>query len=476
MNSNSDKPAGLEFRKFARFDDVEKPGRPLIGLPIAPDGTSGTESDNGSESTDKRRQPSVLSQGVAHYFKVTLSEIFLGSKLNVLLVLLPFAFASKFLGWGMSTTFVFSLLALVPFAERVSFVTEDVAKYTNETLGGLLNATFGNITELLVCIFALKAGLIRVVQVSMLGSVLSNLLLVLGSAFLVGGIRHKEQIFKQAVAVTNSVLLVVTVLALSLPSILDATHEGRSGTAEKGDDDPLRTESAFNPPGRGNSWHSASGNMDDPSTLGGDSPLWLSRCIAVLMLVLYGLLLIFQLITHTYLFDDAGEQEDGDEDGPGMLGFWGGVTWLAIITGFISTLSEFIVDAIEGAARDMKLPVLFLSGILIPIVGNAAEHAAALAFAYRNKMEIALGSAVGSAVQIAVFVIPLCVIIGWSFGQPMDLNFHIFETTILLLTVMTVAIVLTDGRSHWLKGIVLIFAYLMIAASFWAHADPQNMS
>lgn len=459
-----------------------------------------------TEEPSQKGQPPVCADGAGPYLRRTLYELFLGSKLNVLLLATPFAFMSNYLGWGEVATFSFSLVALVPFAERVSFVTEDVAKYTNDTMGGLLNASFGNITELIVCIFALKAGYVRVVQVSMLGSVLSNLLLVLGSAFVVGGLRHKEQRFNKAAAATNSGLLVIAVLALSLPSVLDATHDGLGGNHTEiishhtARSVPLHVDvpglqvAALVPslppsgvmvstssmpaggllevlPGAG-SWLTEKGTLEEETLNGGDAPLWLSRILAMALLSLYCMLLFFQLKTHSHLFE--GEPDEDEE--PGLLGLWGGVFWLALITVFISLLSDFIVDTISAAAKQMGIPILFLSGVLVPIVGNAAEHAAAITFAYRNKMEICLGSAVGSAVQISVFVIPLCVIIGWIFDKPMTMNFHFFETSVLLLTCIGVSVVLMDGQSHWLKGAILVMAYFMIAASFWAHADPDMMS
>jgi len=395
--------------------------------------------------------------------------------LNVLLLSIPVAFVARFAEWGEAWLFLSSLVGLVPLAERISFVTEDVAKYTNQTLGGLLNATFGNVTELFVCIYCIQAGLFRVVQLSMLGSVLSNLLLVLGTAFLVGGYKHKEQRFNRSAAVTNTGLLMFAVLALSLPSILDETHSGAgSSHAEiivvNRSVPVVSTLKALKEP----SWLKGGGNLEAENRPGGDAPLWYSRFVAVAMLLMYALLIFFQLGTHSHLFEP--EEEDDEQDEPGILGFWGGVAWLGIITVFISTLSEWIVDAIEGAATSLGMPILFISGILVPIVGNAAEHAAAIVFAYRNKMEIALGSAVGSAVQISVFVIPLCVVLGWILNKPMTMNFHFFETATMLLTSVCIAIVLMDGKANWLKGAMLILGYALIGAGFWAHADPAQMS
>jgi len=462
-----------------------------------------TESD--SDTAEKEKNPPVCADGAVMYLRRTLGEVLLGSKMNILLFFTPFAFLADDLNMGEEYTFIFALLALVPFAERVSFVTEDVAKYTNGTIGGLLNASFGNVTELVICIYALQEGLIRVVQVSMLGSVLSNLLLVLGSAFLVGGIRHKEQRFNKVAAVTNSGLLIIAVLALSLPSILDTTHEGRGevqGHPAPASATHLPASAAQLPAnatqlltqlrgvgpaphwiaarrllGEGNntfrpSWTFGNGSLDTEIEQGGDAPLWLSRFIAAVLLVLYASLIFFQLATHSYIFQGEGEDEDEE---PGMLGFWGGVFWLSVITAFISALSDMIVDTIEGAAKNLGVPILFLSGILVPIVGNAAEHAAAIIFAWKNKMEICLGSAVGSAVQISLLVIPLCVMIGWVLDKPMTMNFHIFETAVLLIACIGCSFVLMDGRSHWLKGVILIFSYVIIAAAFWAHSDPDNM-
>lgn len=423
-------------------------------------GTSSSGSDDGQDSSGVS-QEGVCARGVGHYLKTSLTELMLGSCVNVLMPAAILAVCAKVFKWGDVWIFVFSLIALVPFAERVSFVTEDVAKYTNDTIGGLLNASFGNVTEVIVCIFALQAGLLRVVQLSMLGSILSNLLFVLGSAFLVGGLKHPYQQFNQAAVLTNVGLLMVACLALSMPSILDSTHEGSV---------ILSNSTEFGGTKQG-SWLMASGKLEEERLLGGDAPVWLSLFISIVMLVVYMMQLIFQLCTHTDIFE--GEQEENED--PGVLGFWGGIFWLAVITAIISFLSDFLVDTVERASMSLKVPILFLSGILIPIVGNAAEHAAAITFAYRNKMEISLGSSIGSAVQIALFVIPLTVVMGHFMGRQMTLNFHLFETACLLLACVLTTFVVMEGRSFWVTGVMLIAAYVIIAASFWAHADPMTM-
>jgi len=362
------------------------------------------------------------------YLKKSLFALLFGSHLNVLLVCTPFAFMAQWGSWGDGWVFILSLLSIAPFAERLSFVTEQLAMHTSETLGGLLNATFGNVTELIVSLFALKEGLLRIVQVSLLGSILSNLLLVLGCAFFAGGIKYRQQSYNRIAASMNSAMLVIGIMCLCFPMVLTATHE----------------------------------------ELDSSSSLTISRASSSLMLVVYGCYLVFQLVTHTHLFEgDEGEDDDDER----ILGAKGAVMWLAVITFFIAVLSEYMVDAIRGAAAELQVPDLFLGTIIIPIVGNAAEHAAAIIFAAKNKMELSLGIAVGSATQIALFVVPLCVVIAWFFDIPLSLDFHPFETGCLLLTVMLVASITQTGESNWLQGIMLIVAYCIVAVGFFYHVD-----
>jgi len=385
--------------------------------------------EHGDEDDEDEEFPAVLADGWGPYLSSTLKELAFGGALNPLLLCTPVAFVSYYAGWNEAATFILSLLALCPFAERIAFVTEDFSKYTNDTVGGLINASMGNITELVVSIFALKKGLLRVVQVSMLGSVLSNLLLVLGSAFLAGGVRHKEQKFHSTAAVTNSSMLIMLMFALFFPAL----HGVSTGQYSSDGDQPT---------------------IDD---------LPLSRYISVLLLILYCLSIVFQLKTHTYMFE--GQEDDDDE--PPKLGFWGGIFWMCVTTFFITFLSAFIVNTIEQAAENLGCPMLWITAVPLPIVGNAAEHAAAVIFGYKNKMDISIGIAVGSAVQISIFVIPLCVIMGWWMDQPMSLNFHVFETISCLMTVIMVSIMIQDGNSTWLKGAMLVFCYFILAGAFW---------
>jgi len=390
--------------------------------------------NGGADSEDEKLKPppnDPFEHGMGPYLKRSLYELLFTSQLNWLLLCTPFAFVAVWSEWSDTLIFTLSLLAIAPFAERLSFVTEQLAMHTSETVGGLLNASFGNVTELIVSLQALYTGLYRIVQVSLLGSILSNLLLVLGTAFLVGGLRHPEQRFNRTAQTASFGLLLLTTMCLTFPMVLDVTHE----------------------------------TMDDGSTL------LISRLTSVAMLATYGAYLTFQLKTHTHIFEDDGGDDDEDEEEERVLGVSGAIFWLAVITVFIAYLSEFMVDAIKGAAEQLHVPDLFLGTIVIPIVGNAAEHAAAIIFAAKNKMELALGIAVGSATQIGLFVVPLCVAIAWAADRPLSMNFHPFETVTLLLTVLLVGTLIMTGESHWLAGTVLMVAYIVISIGYFFHVD-----
>jgi len=177
-----------------------------------------------------------------------------------------------------------------------------------------------------------------------------------------------------------------------------------------------------------------------------------------------------ELCTHQHIFEEGDDDEDDDEER--VLGVSGAIFWLAMITIGISFLSEWMVDAIRGAAHGLGVPDLFLGTIIIPIVGNAAEHAAAIIFAAKNKMELSLGIAVGSATQIALFVLPACVLIGWAYDLPLDLNLHPFELSVLAFSVLLVGVVIQQGQSHWLLGFILVCSYVVVAMGFFVHTDP----
>ncbi|CAH2064356.1 unnamed protein product [Thlaspi arvense] len=377
-----------------------------------------------------------------------LQEVILGTKLNVLFLAIPLAVFANSYHYGRPLIFGLSLIGLTPLAERVSFLTEQLAFYTGPTVGGLLNATCGNATELIIAILALAHNKVAVVKYSLLGSILSNLLLVLGSSLFFGGIANirSEQRFDRKQADVNFFLLLMGLLCHLLPLLLKYSATGETSTA-----------------------------MINKMSLS------LSRTSSIVMIIAYIAYLIFQLWTHRQLFEAQEDDDDDDaynddvtvEETP-VIGFWSGFAWLVGMTLFIALLSEYVVATIEDASDSWGLSVNFISIILLPIVGNAAEHAGAIIFAFKNKLDISLGVALGSATQISLFVVPLSVIVAWILGINMDLNFNLLETSCLALAIIITAFTLQDGTSHYMKGLVLLLCYVVVAACFFVDQITQN--
>ncbi|KAG7600653.1 Sodium/calcium exchanger membrane region [Arabidopsis suecica] len=395
--------------------------------------------EQGSLSASFReRATKTPMNSVLQSFKI----VILSNKLNLLLPFGPLAILLHYLTDNKGWIFLLSLVGITPLAERLGYATEQLACYTGSTVGGLLNATFGNVTELIISIFALKNGMIRVVQLTLLGSILSNMLLVLGCAFFCGGLvfSQKEQVFDKGNAVVNSGLLLMAVMGLLFPAVLHYTHS---------------------------------------EVHAGSSELALSRFSSCIMLVAYAAYLFFQLksqpSSYTPLTEETNQNEEAsDDDEDPEISKWEAIIWLSILTAWVSLLSGYLVDAIEGASVSWKIPISFISVILLPIVGNAAEHAGAIMFAMKDKLDLSLGVAIGSSIQISMFAVPFCVVIGWMMGAQMDLNFQLFETAALFITVIVVAFFLQEGTSNYFKGLMLILCYLIVAASFFVHEDPRQ--
>uniref|UniRef100_A0A0E0JK35 Vacuolar cation/proton exchanger n=1 Tax=Oryza punctata TaxID=4537 RepID=A0A0E0JK35_ORYPU len=373
-----------------------------------------------------------------------LQEVFLGTKLAVLFPAVPLAIAAQCFRFDQVWVFALSLLGLIPLAERVSFLTEQIALYTGPTVGGLLNATCGNATELIIAMFALVKGKIEVVKCSLLGSVLSNLLLVLGTSLFCGGVVNlgADQPYDRKQSDVSTGLLFLGVLCQSAPLLLRyAVAAGEHSVA------------------------TAAASLD------------LSRACSFVMLASYVAYLFFQLKTHRQLFEpqevDGGEGDAGDEEEP-ALGFASALFWLVLMTVVISVLSEYVVGTIEPTSQSWGLSVSFISIILLPIVGNAAEHAGAIIFALKNKLDITLGVALGSATQISMFVVPLSVLVAWIMGIQMDLDFKLLETGSLFIAVLVTAFTLQDGTSHYLKGVLLLLCYIVIGACFYVARQPAD--
>jgi len=351
-----------------------------------------------------------------------------------LLVFIPISIASSLLGWGEATTFITAALAIVPLAALMGLATEEIAVVVGPNLGGLLNATFGNATELIIAFVALRGGLIEVVKATITGSIISNLLLVLGFSMLLGGFRFKEQEFQPTAARLNASTMNLAVIALLVPTAVEYTSSGI-----------------------------------EESTLQN-----LSVAVAVILIAVYGLTLLFSMKTHTYLYDvgvaDLEENDQGEAiESPKKPNVTLWVIVLLAITLLVALESEFLVDTLEVATSSLGLTSLFTGVILIPIIGNAAEHATAVTVAMKNKMDLSVAVSVGSSLQIALFVAPVLVIAGWLMGQPMDLDFNPFELVAVIVAVWVANSVSSDGKSNWLEGGLLLATYLVLGLAFFFH-------
>ncbi|PHH71394.1 hypothetical protein CDD82_6535 [Ophiocordyceps australis] len=355
---------------------------------------------------DSRRTPGRESDNVTvrsmaqvwHVTKVTL----LSNYVNFLLLVVPVALIAGALHWNATAVFTLNFFAIIPLAAVLAFATEEISLKLGQTLGGLLNATFGNAVELIVSIIALRDGQIEVVQASMLGSILSNLLLVMGMCFLFGGLVHRgttghgqEQEFSPAVAQTTCSLMTLSTASLVIPAalytVLDQNH-----SAEKN------------------------------STI-----LTLSRGTAVILFLLYLLYLVFQLRTHSNLFDTEGQVEDESEAEEPRISAVSAAFVLVVTTILVAICADYLVGSIDAIVESANISKAFIGLILIPIVGNAAEHVTAVVVAVRNKMDLAMGVAIGSSIQIALGVTPFLVIVGWIIGQPMTLHFETCKSGLL---------------------------------------------
>lgn len=383
------------------------------------------------------------------------------SKINVLLLFIPIGIASHFV-WPPTVTFIMNFLAIIPLAKLLGFATEDIALRTGEVIGGLLNASFGNAVELIISILALTQGLVTVVQSSLLGSILSNLLLVLGMCFWGGGYYYKAQYFNKTVAQTSASLLFISVASLLIP----ASFYGSIRSA----------------------------NSENSTELTKDI-LDISRATSIILLIIYFSYLFFQLKTHNHLFSlPTSTSIDDEQRGTGIplqesntehpqaeeeeleepqLPAWMSITLLLVVTAIVGVCAEFLVSAIEDVTKIWHISETFVGLILIPIVGNAAEHLTAVTCAFKNKMDLAIGVAVGSSMQIALLVTPLMVIIGWGLGSEMSLFFNIYETAILFIAVIMVNYLIMDGESNWLEGLMLVCVYIVIAISFYYYPDGE---
>jgi len=335
-----------------------------------------------------------------------------------LLVFLPISIVADLSGQAV-LVFATSALAIVPLAGLIGRSTEQLAVRLGPRLGGLLNATLGNITELIVAVLLINAGNFAIVKASLIGSILGNLLLVLGVAFVVGGLRHKEQQFSSRAAGVHSASMLLAVAGLLVPALLI---------------------------------------LSTPS-LGFFEKEVVSGTVAIVLILLYLAALAFTQITHAHLFHTPDSQENAT---------WSTRRALIVLVGsaaLVGLESEFLVSSLEPAIGILRIPPVFVGLILIPIIGNAAEHSSAVFFAAKDRVDVTLEIAVGSSTQIAMFVAPILVFISLAIGHPMDFVFNTFEVAMVTLATLIVTVISLDGRSNWLEGVQLVGAYVVMAAA-----------
>ncbi|KAK6350382.1 hypothetical protein TWF718_003575 [Orbilia javanica] len=460
---------------------------------------------------EKEKRRNKRKQAEAHIDRTTVGQlkaVLFSSYANVLLVFVPVGITLHFTSISPIVIFVMNFLAIIPLAGTLSFGTEEIALRTGETIGGLLNASFGNAVELIVSIIALVKHEIVVVQTSLIGSILSNLLLVMGMSFFLGGINRVEQHFNTTVAQTASSLLAVAVLSLIIPS---AFHWAGTSSGQ------------------------AEGSLQE-------GIIGLSRGTAVILLLVYGVYLFFQLKSHADLFNiqsqkapkrselepsamqhllqqsvntgaatlghsaiqgqaypraintinrfgsgsspdgevttaeivDGEEEEEGPQ--PELLLITAAIL-LVISTALVAICAEFLVDSLDYLVEHSPISKYFVGLILLPIVGNAAEHATSVTVAYKDKMDLAIGVAVGSSMQIALLILPFIIVLGWIMGiDEMTLYFDGFQVVLLLVSVLLVNYLIQDGKSNFLEGTLLIATYMIIAVAAWYFPVPSSAS
>jgi Ca2+:H+ antiporter len=423
-----------------------------------------TELASAKHKKDPKPEPTHLSS-IVWFF--TSSYIITG-----LLVFVPVGIAIGATEQNETAVFIINFLAIIPLAKLLGDATEELAEHTNQSIGGLLNATFGNAVEIIISIFALKRGLIRVVQSSLIGSILSNLLLVLGMCFLAGGYYHKTLNFNGTAAQTSTGLLFISVLGIMMPAALHAQIQ-----EDKADYEDYELHLNRTLLGNGTDLVKEEWEKKLPVDT---RLLILSRGTAIVMIIIYCLFLFFQLRTHKDFYEntevepehhddkkkEVHKEDSSEEEGPNMT--WPmSLFFLAVITVIVAVCSDYLVDSIGGITEAWGISQTFAGMVLLPIVGNAAEHLTAVTVSIKNKMDLAIGVAVGSSQQIAMMVTPLMVILGWIMGQSMSLYFQVFETAVLFMTVILVFALLNDGSSNWLEGAMLIGVYVILGIAFY---------
>jgi Ca2+:H+ antiporter len=354
-----------------------------------------------------------------------------GSPLSVLLMCVPLSVLLWASDGPPPLIFAASALALVPLAGVLGEITEDLSLHTGPAIGGLLNASFGNATELVVAIFALARGLDEVVKASITGSIIGNALLVLGGSMIAAGIGRERIFFNRIAAATSAATLLLAVAALVMPAIFNLTVFGQLQVS-------------------------------------GPALNQLSLLVALVLLGTYALSLVFSLRTHRQVLISVAEDE---EEAP-RLSVRASTLLLLVTTLFTALESEILVASIESTTRSLRITEFFVGAIIIAIAGNAAEHVSAILVARRGKMDLAVSIATGSSTQIALFVAPVLVIVSWLLARPMSLVFNGFEIAAVALAGIIVTVASLDGETNWFEGVQLVAVYLILAIAFFYVPAP----
>jgi Ca2+:H+ antiporter len=346
-----------------------------------------------------------------------MDKFFLG-----MLLFIPVTIGAQFIGVSPSIVFFLAALAIVPLAKYIGEATEELAGRTSPAIGGLLNATFGNATEIIISLFALQAGLVEVVKASITGSIIGNILLVLGMAIFFGGLKRDKQAFNARAAKAAGSTLLLAVIALVIPAIFVLTSPG------------------------------------ELEHIG-----LLSVVVSAIMIIVYVANLLFMLRTHKHLYAEEVEKYEPK---------WSVAKSVVILTAAtiaVAVMSEMLVGAIEPLVEAWGWTELFIGVIFIAIIGNAAEHFSAITVAMKNRMDLAIQISVGSAIQIAMFAAPVLVLLSYFFPTHMNLVFNTFELAAIIFSVFIANAVAEDGESNWFEGLQLLAAYAIIAVAFFFH-------
>jgi Ca2+:H+ antiporter len=354
----------------------------------------------------------------------------------LLVPFIPIAIALDVAGATASIIFFASAIGVIPTAALMGKATDELATRSGPGIGGLLNVTFGNAPEIIIAVFALAQGLQEVVKASLVGSILGNTLLVLGAAMFVGGLGRERQHFNRTAATAQSAMLLLAAAGIVMPAIYELSV------------------------GRGLPMPGAEAIHYDPTVE------QLSFGVAIILMLTYGAALLFSLKTHRDLFNPPREIDEESEAAPWSVRR--SVTMLAIAGVAVGVMSEILVGSISEAAKSVGLSEFFIGVIVVAIVGNAAEHWVAVYVAYRNKMDLAVNIAVGSSAQVALFAIPLLVLLSFVIGDfPMPLVFNGFELGAIILAVMISIHVTNEGESTWFEGLQLLAVYIILGLAFY---------